>query len=254
MRVIGFFLSFRGRIGRARFWLLQVLQLMIFLVLAVALGAAVDLTGVRHLDESVTLQVAASGVVALDFALGLSLYVRRFHDLGKSAWWLLVMLIPFVGFIYGVIVCGFVRGDHGPNRYGPDPVGPRSIEDWDAAIRRHPKDAVGFNGRGDAYFESGEYDRAIQDYDLAIRLDPKADVAISNRGLAHLKLGRIEEAIADFDTALRLDPKNEEALYGRGVAKLQKGDSAGCEADIKAAKAIKRDIAEQFTRYGVQPG
>jgi uncharacterized membrane protein YhaH (DUF805 family) len=254
MRVIGFFLSFRGRIGRARFWLLQLLQLVIFFALAMALGAVGDLIGEKNLDQSVALQVVAYGVVALDFALGLSLYVRRFHDLGKSAWWLLVLLIPIVGLIYGVIDCGFVRGDYGPNRYGPDPVGPRSIEEWDAEIRRHPKDAVALNGRGDAHFEKGEYDRAIQDYDLAIRLDPKADLAISNRGLAHLKLGRIEEAIADFDSALRLDPKNEEALYGRGVARLQRGDSTGGDADIKAAKAIKRDVAEQFTRYGVQPG
>ena len=40
----------------------------------------------------------------------------------------------------------------------------------------------------------------------------------------------------------RLDSKLPSALYGRGFAKLKTGDRAGGNADITAAKKIKRDL------------
>ena len=42
------------------------------------------------------------------------------------------------------------------------------------------------------------------------------------------------------------------ALYGRGLAKLRNGDVAGSNADISAAKTIRAEIGDDFTRYGVQ--
>ena len=59
-------------------------------------------------------------------------------------------------------------------------------------------------------------------------------------------------AIADFDAALELVPDNASSLYGRGLARLKKGDTAGGNADIKAAQAIKADIADQLARYEVR--
>ena len=46
------------------------------------------------------------------------------------------------------------------------------------------------------------------------------------------------------------NPSLAGALYGRGVAKMKNEDGTG-EADIKAAKAIQSDIAEEYGRYGV---
>jgi len=40
-------------------------------------------------------------------------------------------------------------------------------------------------------------------------------------------------------------------LYARGVAKLKKGHTAGGNADIAAAKAIKPDIAAVSAGYGI---
>ncbi|MFI7026726.1 DUF805 domain-containing protein [Micromonospora sp. NPDC049900] len=46
--------------------------------------------------------------------------VRRLHDLGRSGWWLLIGLIPIVGWI--VLIVFFVQdGQPGPNRFGPSP-------------------------------------------------------------------------------------------------------------------------------------
>lgn len=257
--------GFDGRINRARFWLGQ-LVLSVFDLLYYLLKLIPPIANIAAIFIGIPIIVS---VVAL--------LVKRFHDLGRSGYWVLVfalangassaleiaaptdtaalaaILTSAAVFISFVAWLGGIRGTIGANQYGPDPLGRRPIADYDEAIRRHPNDAMAFNNRGDAYFEQGEYERAIRDYDQAILLDPKADIAISNRGCAHLKMGRIDEAIADYNMALRFDPGNEEALYGRGVAKLKKGDEPGGYADIGAAKKIKPDIAEQFAKHGVQP-
>ncbi len=46
---------------------------------------------------------------------------RRFHDQDKSGWWMLVMLVPFLGWIV-LLVFMTVEGTRGTNRYGPDPL------------------------------------------------------------------------------------------------------------------------------------
>lgn len=46
---------------------------------------------------------------------------RRLHDTGRSALWLLIGLIPLVGFL--VLLWWFVqKGTDGSNEYGPDPL------------------------------------------------------------------------------------------------------------------------------------
>ena len=49
---------------------------------------------------------------------------RRCHDTGRSAGWLLLLLIPILGFLWLIAVLFFRRGDHGANQYGPDPHPP----------------------------------------------------------------------------------------------------------------------------------
>jgi uncharacterized membrane protein YhaH (DUF805 family) len=46
---------------------------------------------------------------------------QRCHDTGRSAAWLLILLIPIAGVLWGLAVLGFRRGDPGANQYGEDP-------------------------------------------------------------------------------------------------------------------------------------
>ena len=64
----------------------------------------------------------------------LAVSVRRLHDLDKSGWWLLIMLIPLIGSLYLLFL--FVqRGTEGSNHYGPDPLGgDKSMEAEDRNI------------------------------------------------------------------------------------------------------------------------
>ena len=50
----------------------------------------------------------------------LAVSVRRLHDTGRSGWWLLVVLVPLVGWL--IVLYFMVQpGETAENRYGPDP-------------------------------------------------------------------------------------------------------------------------------------
>lgn len=54
----------------------------------------------------------------------LALQSKRWHDRDKSAWWLLITVIPFIGNLWVLIeLCG-QKGTEGENRFGPDPKKP----------------------------------------------------------------------------------------------------------------------------------
>jgi uncharacterized membrane protein YhaH (DUF805 family) len=49
----------------------------------------------------------------------LSVGVRRLHDLDRSGWWVLLDLIPLVGWII-LLIWFCMKGTDGPNRFGAD--------------------------------------------------------------------------------------------------------------------------------------
>ena len=53
---------------------------------------------------------------------GLAVFCRRMHDTGRSGWWWLIALIPFVGWIVLLIFC-CLDSQPGANQYGPNPKG-----------------------------------------------------------------------------------------------------------------------------------
>jgi len=70
---------------------------------------------------SLLLQLFGLSFVSLLLIIpGFAVTVRRLHDTGRKAWFLLLPLIPIVGSIWLlVILC--LRGKKGPNTYGEEP-------------------------------------------------------------------------------------------------------------------------------------
>lgn len=65
------------------------------------------------------------GPIALLYSLAvlvpsLAVSVRRLHDVGKSGWYHLILLIPIAGWIWFFVLM-VTEGDSGDNSYGPDP-------------------------------------------------------------------------------------------------------------------------------------
>ena len=54
------------------------------------------------------------------FLPALSLVVRRLHDVGKSGWFYLIILIPIIGVIW-LLVLYCTEGQKQDNKWGPDP-------------------------------------------------------------------------------------------------------------------------------------
>jgi uncharacterized membrane protein YhaH (DUF805 family) len=113
--------SFKGRIGRAKYWLGQFLAFLVFVLLIVAASEAQQLWGGRNMEGSPLLTGAIYALLVLNIYMSLAIHSKRFHDRGQSGWWQLIALVPFGG-LYVLVVCGFLRGDEGPNGYGPDPL------------------------------------------------------------------------------------------------------------------------------------
>jgi uncharacterized membrane protein YhaH (DUF805 family) len=115
--------SWEGRIGRARFWLgvlLVILMSVGFGVLAGLLGIPLNTAHDPNVEEigpaGALLLLVAFVVVAY---AQLAVYAKRFHDRGKSAWWVLIAFVPVIGFFWILIDLGMLAGDPGPNGYGP---------------------------------------------------------------------------------------------------------------------------------------
>jgi len=53
----------------------------------------------------------------------LAVSIKRWHDRGRTGWWVLVMLVPVVGWLVALVANGFLPGTPGPNRYGAAPGG-----------------------------------------------------------------------------------------------------------------------------------
>ncbi|MFI7081302.1 DUF805 domain-containing protein [Micromonospora sp. NPDC049903] len=106
--------GFGGRARRSEYW-----WFALFLFGVGIVAALID--SALGLDFDATTGGPVSLLVNLAFLLpSLAVSVRRLHDLGRSGWWLLIGLIPIVGWI--VLVVFFVQdGQPGLNRFGPSP-------------------------------------------------------------------------------------------------------------------------------------
>lgn len=105
------FFALRGRVSRRTFWLYGVAALLGLGVLGHAL---LGIAGVTRSNAEV-----AVNLLLLWPAIAVS--AKRWQDRDRAPWWVLVSLLPVVGWIWALVDNGFVRGTPGPNRFGTAP-------------------------------------------------------------------------------------------------------------------------------------
>lgn len=102
---------FYGRARRSAYWYVVLMQALLLL-------------GLMLLFQLFPLPKAVNYLVSIYYIVSLlpmlSLQVRRLHDTGKSAWWLLLHLLGPIGMLVLII---FFCTDSDPmtNQYGPNP-------------------------------------------------------------------------------------------------------------------------------------
>jgi len=113
------YVNFKGRARRSEYWFVA---LFLFLTNVTATLIDAALFGTDLDDFFLT---GGWGVVGVLWALAtflpsLALLVRRLHDTDKSAWWILIVLVPLVGAIV-ILVFSLIDSTPGDNRFGPSP-------------------------------------------------------------------------------------------------------------------------------------
>lgn len=106
--------TFSGRARRSEFW-----WFFLFQVAVAGVSVVVD----ELLGSEVTGWLVTIGLFLPALAVG----ARRLHDTGRSGWWQLLLLVPFIGFV-ALVVLWAQDGGAEPNRFGASPkyqlVGP----------------------------------------------------------------------------------------------------------------------------------
>lgn len=102
------YITVSGRAARSEYWW--------FVLFVFAVGLVLQLIGGDVL----------SGIFGLAVLLpGIAVAVRRLHDLDRTGWWNLLVLIPLIGALVLIFFFFIHRGTAGPNRFGPDPLAGR---------------------------------------------------------------------------------------------------------------------------------
>ena len=104
------FAQFVGRAGRAEFWWFFLANLIVSVILSL-------------LGQASTIFTVLGAIYGLGVLIpSIAVSIRRLHDTGKSGWFLLLYLIPLVGFII-LVVFFATAGNPGVNQYGPPAAG-----------------------------------------------------------------------------------------------------------------------------------
>ena len=105
---------FSGRSRRKEYWYFVLFSVIVSLVLS-----AIDaLLGTFSSSTNVGL---LSGIYALAIIVpSIAVSVRRLHDIDRTGWWVLISLVPVIGFLV-LLVFAVLDGTPGENRFGPNP-------------------------------------------------------------------------------------------------------------------------------------
>ncbi len=110
----GGFFSFEGRIGRAKYWIYNLIAVGILFF-----GALLSVAIMKNAQGPGSMLMLLAWGVAL--WAGVATQVKRWHDLDQSGWLALTSFIPYIDIVVWIVL-GFLRGTDGPNRYGVDPL------------------------------------------------------------------------------------------------------------------------------------
>jgi len=111
-----FLFSFEGRISRAQWWLFSIPYALFVSLLYLSQSDGFASSAPLKTYAAIVLLIVSTAVTYMWLAVN----VKRCHDRGHSGWFVLLSIFPLVNIWYLVEV-GFLRGQPGVNKYGPDP-------------------------------------------------------------------------------------------------------------------------------------
>jgi len=123
------FFSPSSRIGRLRYFAHSALVTLAFYVAILALVMTVGVFSVEGAEGFGVALMVVLGLVYIPFvAMFWILMIQRLHDLDKSGWVSLLMLVPLLNALVAIYLMGW-SGTKGANRFGKRPP-PNKIWHW----------------------------------------------------------------------------------------------------------------------------
>ena len=113
---VGNFLRYDNRLNRKRYIKRTLALLGVDFVIIFIVAAVLVIIDVGDVGDTI-LNWLAIAIISPNMFLSM----RRFHDLNKPGWWVLVSVIPLVNVIAELYLL-FAKGTDGANQYGPDPL------------------------------------------------------------------------------------------------------------------------------------
>ena len=107
LTVVKKYAVFSGRARRKEFWMF----ILFYIIIAIGLSVVDMMIGMSLLGL-----LFALAMLIPSLAVG----ARRLHDIGKSGWWQLIGLVPFIGILV-LIIFWVMDSNPGDNAYGPNP-------------------------------------------------------------------------------------------------------------------------------------
>ena len=122
--------DFDTRSRRREYWFVTLWNVIISSAITCILSLMIAAAGVGIMIDDLSSIASAGGAILIliiyfiyEIAIivpSLALTVRRIHDTGKSGWWILMSLIPLVGFVF-VLIWSFSDSERVTNEWGPCP-------------------------------------------------------------------------------------------------------------------------------------
>jgi uncharacterized membrane protein YhaH (DUF805 family) len=111
---------FSGRSRRKEYWYF----VLFVVIISIALSLIDSLIGAY--DRS-----SGAGLLSTIFSLAIlipsiAMSIRRLHDIHRTGWWVLISLVPLIGWIV-LLVFHVQDGTPGTNRFGPNPKSARVV-------------------------------------------------------------------------------------------------------------------------------
>ena len=144
----------------------------------------------------------------------------------KETFLIVSLLCLAVGFFGGVVFAVFKSGSRAlvasaPVQMGsPAPAGSDRIAALERQTQANPGSANAWTELGNAYFDSGQFEKSISAYRKSLELDPRNPNVWTDMGVMYRRSGNPEEAIKSFDRAIAADPKHEVSRMNKGIVLL----------------------------------
>jgi uncharacterized membrane protein YhaH (DUF805 family) len=114
LQVLKKYTVFTGRARRKEYWFFVLFNIIV----SAALNIVDYFTGTYSSAYGMGL---LGGLYSLAVLLpAIAVAIRRLHDTGRSGWWLLLSLVPVIGWIV-LLVFMVLDSQPGDNQYGPSP-------------------------------------------------------------------------------------------------------------------------------------